>query len=206
MHLSRRLFAGVATIASLTCTTHPCSGVSSPFVVRFCSPVTSESCLRLVDAIEEANDEREALVNSVASFASVDALPPIHLHVSSFGGDLHAGLWVSDVLSKIENLHTHADGLVASAATLLTVVGSMRYMTPHSMMLLHQPSLSLGDDVKYHLLKDEFVNMKTCMDQLIDVYKSHSFLTETQIAQILANEQSFTSADCLKYGLIDKIK
>jgi ATP-dependent protease ClpP protease subunit len=79
-------------------------------------------------------------------------------------------------------------------------------MTPHSMMLLHQPSLSLGDDVKYHLLKDEFVNMKTCMEQLVDVYKNHSFLTETQIAQILANEQSFTSADCLKYGLIEEIK
>ena len=176
------------------------------FRVRFYSEVSRESCLQLRSAVEERVSERAQWSALARTPLELETLPPIDLHVSSSGGSLFDALHLYDYLSTVPVLHTHAEGIVASAATLLTVVGAHRTMTKHSMMLVHQPSLPVGDSHwKMTDMRDEWKNMLTSTAALVDVYNATTLLDIDDIMSLLQNEEYLTARDCLKYGFIDEI-
>ena len=63
----------------------------------------------------------------------------INLHINSYGGSVFAGFAALDYIksSKVP-VNTIINGCAASAATLMSVVGTERYMHEHSFMLIHQ--------------------------------------------------------------------
>ena len=67
--------------------------------------------------------------------------PPIKLHINSYGGSVFAGLAALDYIknSKVP-VHTIIDGCAASAATMMSCVGSHRQMHRNACMLVHQLS------------------------------------------------------------------
>ena len=189
---------------------HPLpSHASPPFRIRFCADVTRETCLQLQDALAQAHQERQEFVSMVQAVADVTPeLPAIHLHVTSDGGDLLAALNVYDHMSVLPNLHTHVEGMVASAATLLTVPGSVRSMRNHSLLLVHQPSIGAGEGArrKYADARDEYVNLEYCTRMLLEVYAAHTELTIDQLSKLLSNEQCLTARQSLHYGFVDAIE
>ena len=203
MIITRRVLAAIT--AAVCIPTYPVSSSSTPFTIRFAAPISSKSCIELIDSVDEMVDTRKKLMQRVSSFATITELPPIHLHVTSNGGDLSAGLWTYDMLKEVDNLHTHVDGMVASAGTLLSIAGSHRAMTKHSMMLLHQPSTTIHDDITVGALNDEFVNLNTCLHELIDIYVERTNMNESQVDSILSNEKIFTSQECKRMGIVDEI-
>lgn len=177
--------------------------------IKFVADVTRESCLELQTAVEERVAQRTAIMRHLEQAMDVDVLPPlpIHLHVSSNGGSLLSALHLYDVLRDVPNLHTHVEGMVASAATLFTVVGSHRTMTRHSMMLVHQPSTHLDDrgSWKYTDLRDEHINLQKCTQALLHVYNETTTMDYSDLAALIQNEQMLTATECLEYGFIDEI-
>ena len=185
-------------------TSHPMSmtAYTPPFTVRFYSEVTRESCMRLRDSLSEKVDERAALMTEF----DLESPPPIHLHVNSHGGSLIEGLYMYDYLENIPNLHTHIDGLAASAATLLTIRGTYRTMSKHSMMLVHQPFFGFeAGDVKYLAIRDEMVNMEKCMRALLSAYNETTTISSEDLLTLVSNEQMMTAPECLSYGFVDAI-
>jgi len=176
------------------------------FGVRFYTDVTRDTCLELRTAMEEQVTERARWAALARSPIDADALPPIELSVSSHGGSLLDAFQMYDYLSHIPVLHTHVEGLVASAATLFTVVGSHRTMTRHSMMLVHQPSQPTAEGAwKADDLRDEWVNMQKSQAALVRIYGAHTLLSADEITELLQNEQMLTAVECLQYGFIDDI-
>lgn len=175
---------------------------TTPLTVRFYSEITRESCMHLRDSLSDKISERSTMM----SVLQLETPPPIHLHVNSHGGSLIEGLFMYDYLEGVPNLHTHIDGMAASAATLLTVGGTHRTMTKNSVMLIHQPSFQLeAGDVKYSSIRDEMVNMEKCMRALLDVYNATTTATFDEIVTFVSNEQIMTASECLHYGFIDAI-
>ena len=63
-----------------------------------------------------------------------------------------------DLIKRIKSpVHTHVEGLAASAATLLSIAGDHRTMTKNSMMLIHQPSLTIQSQLKFEDTRDQYV-------------------------------------------------
>ena len=174
------------------------------FDVTFRADVNEDTCSHLKAAIKERVRERTTLLAQLG--AENVAVPPIHLHVTSRGGSLIAGLQAYDYLSTVDGLHTHVDGIVASAATLLTVAGDRRYMTRHSMLLVHQPSLYLEDDMKATDLRDQTINMQKLVSNLLDIYNATTQLDIDSLTQMIQNEQILTSQEALQYGFVDEIE
>ena len=94
--------------------------------------------------------------------------------------------------------------LFASAASLISVCGTMRFMTKRSVMLVHQPSIFLGSE-KQDGIQDEANNMIILYELMLDIYTSHSKLSRNDIIKIIKNEKYLDAKECLKYGFIDKI-
>jgi hypothetical protein len=131
----------------------------------------------------------------------------LHSCVYIVRGDRYCRGYMYDYIKSMKiPVHTHVEGLVASAATLLTVGGKHRTMSRHSMMLFHQASLPVREDLlPYSELRDNTVNLHKCMDALIDIYSETSKLDKDSVKQLLGNEQFLTAQECMQCGFIDEI-
>jgi ATP-dependent protease ClpP protease subunit len=131
----------------------------------------------------------------------------LFLHIYSPGGDVHAGLALYDFIieySKTIPVNTVVEGVAASAATIISISGVKRFITPNSYMLIHQLSTYFGGN--FEQIKDEFGNCEKVMKQLKDIYAQKTKLTRSQLTDILKRDIIWNADDCKKYGLIEEIK
>jgi ATP-dependent protease ClpP protease subunit len=127
------------------------------------------------------------------------------LHIHSNGGSATLGLFSSDLITASDVcIQTFVEGVAASSASLMEVSGQIRFMTKHSLNLMHQPSLDIGS-AKYKLVQDEAYNLELITSHIVDVYATHSTMPKSFIEECLYNERYLTAKECLKYNLIDEI-
>jgi ATP-dependent protease ClpP protease subunit len=171
--------------------------------IWFYSDVDTDRCLDLVKKIRtiDYNLRNERLTRSLAP-EHPDT--PIWLHICSPGGALFAGITVMDQLKKIPTpVYSIVEGYCASAATLISMACSRRYITPSSYMLIHQlSSFAWG---KYSELEDHMNLMKKLMATLTSFYISHSKLSEVDITALLERDSWFGAQECLEKGFADEI-
>ena len=98
---------------------------------------------------------------------------------------------------------TIVDGFVASAATLLSIVGKKRYITKHGYMMIHQ--LSAWSEGKLSELRDHMENAEELMSKIKEIYTTYTKLPEKELNGILNHDLNFDVETCLKYGLVDAV-
>ena len=130
---------------------------------------------------------------------------PIELHIHSAGGDLFSGLAAADVIRSCTSpIHTYVNGSTASAATLMSMCGSKRFMYKNAYMLIHQIS-SVIIQGKFEEFKDEMENQEKLMSQIKSIYLERSKMSEQQIEDLLKHDLWLPAETCLEYGLVDEI-
>lgn len=147
----------------------------------------------------------ELQVRSFTMANNLDVEPyPIHLHINSGGGSLISGIASMDTILRCKvPVYTYVDGFAASAATFLSVVGSKRYISRHSYMLIHQLSSNFWG--KYSEFQDAKQNLDLMMDTIKNVYKKYTKVPVKKLNEILKHDLMWDAETCLKYGLVDKI-
>ena len=132
---------------------------------------------------------------------------PIKIYINSPGGELYSSFGLYDVIQKLIEqgyiIQTKVIGLAASAAAFILLSGSKghRSATPHSRIMIHQPSsgtYGTVTDMKIDLeeslaMKEEFINTinKHCGQDLSDLMERDKWLSPTAAKEL---------------GLIDIIK
>ena len=163
--------------------------------VYFYAEVSKENIIILREKLDEAkkNANENQFKNKV-----------IYLYINSGGGCAYAGISGLNMIKSYScKIVTIADGFVASAATLLYLAGTKRYITQFSQVLIHQVSTAFYG--KYTELKDEVKNSTDLMESFKKFYKSRTNLTPELIDEYLSKELCFTSDECKNYGLAHKI-
>lgn len=131
-------------------------------------------------------------------------LPPLHLHVSSNGGDLFAGFNAISAIKSIKSpIITYVEGGVASAATLITLSGSKRVMSEYSFVLIHQ--LTSGIWGNYEQLKTQMTNKEMLMKKVSSFYLKTTKITEVQLDELLKTDLWLPADKALEYGFVDEI-
>ena len=170
--------------------------------IYFYGPVTPETCFALKNKINEitSKSKRFSINYNSPPF-------PINLHIQSGGGSLFPCLYIIDLIKNndgIVPIYTFIDGYAASAATLISVVGTRRFMTKNSLMLIHQLSSST-DAGKYSEIKDQVQNMDSLMQIIINTYRQHTKIKDEDLFELLQKDLWLNSTQCLKFGLVDEI-
>ena len=130
--------------------------------------------------------------------------PTLKILINSGGGSITAGISSMDTILRCKvPVHTYVDGFCASAATFLSVVGSCRFMSRNSYMLIHQLSSSLWG--KYSEIEDEKKNLDLMMETIKSVYREYTKVPMKKLDDILKHDLLWDAKTCLKYGLIDEI-
>ncbi len=167
--------------------------------IYFYTDVDQDSCLDLNRKINDLN--KELLKHSI----EYDCPPPnIYLHINSLGGCLLSAFSTIDTIKNSRvPVVSIIEGCAASAATIMSMVCSKRYITENSFMLIHQLSTSASG--KYEEMKDDFMNDTKFMDLLYKLYAKHTTMSDSQIKNVLTRDIWWDSGECLKAGLVDDI-
>ncbi len=133
---------------------------------------------------------------------------PIKIYIQSNGGDLFAVMPVVDLINSYKDkleIHTHVEGIAASAATLISVVGHNRTITRNSYLLIHELRSQVAGT--YSNIKDENENCDKIMKSISELYlnKSNGQISEEELNETLKHDWLLTAEECLKYGFVDHI-
>ena len=169
--------------------------------IYFYSEIDGISCSELNRLLREV-DQRLSLV---ASTMQAEAFTPtIHLRINSYGGDVFAGLSTVDTIRNLKSkVYTYIEGAAASAATIISVAGSKRFIGKNSFMLIHQ--LSAICSGTFERLQDEHDNNKRIMTAIKNIYKEYTKIPMKELDAILKRDIWFDSETCFKHGLVDVI-
>jgi len=169
--------------------------------VYFYADVDHGPCLELNKDLQEKTDDLLDL-----SAKNDFGKPKIYLHINSYGGSVFAGISSMDTILRLRgkvDIITIVEGGVASAGTFLSVVGTKRWMTRNSFMLIHQ--LSSASWGKYRELKDDMKNCDRLMEMIKRIYNEYTSVPQEEMDKILDHDLWWDSAKCLEMKLIDKI-
>jgi ATP-dependent Clp protease protease subunit len=135
---------------------------------------------------------------------NLPAIPAIELYISSEGGEIYSSFTTVDrILSSKIPVDTYVEGIAASAATLISVVGRRRYMRKNANMLIHQCSSAMWGN--FAQFQDEMKNLELVMSMIKRVYLKHTKFKEKDLNELLKHDLCLAPEECLKYGLIDEI-
>ena len=168
--------------------------------IYFYSDISKDSVLNLNRQIDELTKQMKMI-----QFTYNLKLPPrIEIHICSDGGDIFASMAsVDKILTNSVPVDTYCEGMVASAATLLSTVGNKRFITKSSCMLVHQVSSGLWGN--YMQFKDEIKNLELLMELIKSVYLKKTKFDCTELENLLSHDLCLDSKKCLEYGLVDEI-
>jgi len=166
--------------------------------IYFYAEVDRQNIFELIELIRKCE-----LDNIVFAHKTCVEDIPIYLHISSYGGLLFDAFTAIDVIQSCKvPVYTIIDGPTASAGTIISVVGSKRFMRPNAYMLIHQ--LSSSSWGKMSELEDEHQNNTMLMKRIKEIYTEHASIPKKQLAEILKHDLWWDLPKCMDYGLVDE--
>tara|TARA_B100000886_G_scaffold302949_1_gene233290 strand:- start:261 stop:926 length:666 start_codon:yes stop_codon:yes gene_type:complete len=159
--------------------------------INFLGSITDESCYYLMQSIENLKEENKC--------------KKIKLILQSPGGSLLPAFGLVDYIkSSTIPIDTYINGYVASAASLISISGSERFMGKNGLMLIHSLRTS-SDGGTYKNINDNKENADTFMELLKNIYLTSSNIDDDYLNFLLSHDLWLNSTTCLNYNLVDKL-
>ena len=182
-------------------------------LIYFNAPIEEKYTLEL---IEYLNELEEAEIERVNQFIynmkktnniilnEADYIHPIQLEINSCGGLIHEAFAVADTIKNLKiPVYTVCKGFVASAATVISLSGTKRYITKNCYFLIHQLTDEYNGNYTY--LKHSFENSQQLMNHIVDYYVEHSTLGREAIVKFINDDINWNAVKTLEYGFVDEI-
>jgi len=168
-------------------------------------PLTAE--LLIFDAI--GNWEEIGEVSAKAFARDLGALPKsvkrIDLHINSPGGSLFdASAIYSRLADHPSTKYVYVDGLAASAASIVAMIGHKIYIRSNATMMMHLPSgLAIGNADDMRKMAGA---LDTVTESMINIYAKRSSLPRDEIRGLLAAETWFSPQQAVEKGFADEVR
>ncbi|EFI7838001.1 Clp protease ClpP [Shigella boydii] len=128
----------------------------------------------------------------------------INLHINSPGGDVFEGIAIFNALKTHgASITVYVDGVAASMASVIAMVGTPVIMPENTFMMIHKPFGFTGGDAE---------DMRTYADLLdkveavlLPAYAQKTGKTTDEVAAMLADETWMSGAECLAHGFADQV-
>lgn len=168
--------------------------------IFFYDDITNESVLELNRLLTEIDIKLQNTKNVLGDCFD----PIIHLHIKTDGGDIYSAISTVDLMSTLKSkIYTYVDGCVASAGTLISIVGDKRFMGKHANLLIHQLSADMYG--KYSEMEDTMENCTNMMKFIKGMYKAHTKIPMKKLDELLKRDLWLNSEECLTNGIVDEI-
>ena len=152
------------------------------------------------------DDNANAICAQMLLLAAEDPDSDIYLYINSPGGSVTAGMAIYDTMQYVKpDVTTVAMGLAASMGQFLLTAGApgKRYITPHTRVLMHQPSGGAGGSATdIRINADLILKMKK---ELAQITADRTGKTLEEIEADADRDHWFSAQEALEYGFVDKV-
>lgn len=155
---------------------------------------------------EVTDDSANAVCAQLLLLAAESPDEDIYLYINSPGGSVTAGMAIYDTMQWVKpDVATVGMGLAASMGQFLLTVGTpgKRYITPHTRVLMHQPSGGAGGSATDIRINAELIlHMKR---ELAEIIAERTGKSVEQIDRDFDRDKWFTAQEAKDYGFVDHV-
>ena len=130
----------------------------------------------------------------------------IHIYINSYGGSVFEGTAIYNQLKRHSAHKTvYVDGFACSIASVIAMAGDEVVMPRNTMMMIHNMwSCVCGNAAELRKAADDLDIINDAGRQAY-LAKAGDKLTEAKLAEMMDAETWLTAAQCVEYGLADRL-
>jgi ATP-dependent protease ClpP protease subunit len=173
--------------------------------IYFNGAVTEESIICLIGEFTKVLDKP---AQSSASIVAGEGAPAhVTLYLDSGGGAVKDAFKFIDFVTALKqtrrlHLTTVCLGIVASAATLMALMGDVRYITPNAIFMIHELSCGVGGTFTHISSRMKFVSM--VHERILSIYLECVVgLAREELEKLLSTETWFSATECAARGFAE---
>ncbi len=131
----------------------------------------------------------------------------ITLYINSPGGEVKSGLALYDVLRMIKSpVRTVVIGTASSMGAILFLAGEKRCMTAHSQIMIHDPSIRMGDvPAKALSVQETLEGLMKSREELAKIIAERTGKTLKSIYAKTKGDAFFSAKEAVEFGLATEI-
>lgn len=130
----------------------------------------------------------------------------IELHINSYGGSVFASISIFNYLKSLgKNITTVNDGICASGASLIFMVGDARIMPENTMLMIHRASTFAWGNCN-ELREQADILEKLDNSTVMANYKNHFKGTDEELMELIDKETWLSADECLEKGFCTEVK
>ena len=130
----------------------------------------------------------------------------IELHINSYGGSVFASISIFNYLKSLgKSITTINDGICASGASLIFMVGDERIMPENTMLMIHRASTFAWGNCN-ELREQADILEKLDNSTVMANYKNHFKGTDEELMELIDKETWLSADECLEKGFCTEVK
>lgn len=130
----------------------------------------------------------------------------IELHINSYGGSVFASISIFNYLKSLgKSITTINDGICASGASLIFMVGDERIMPENTMLMIHRASTFAWGNCN-ELREQADILEKLDNSTVMANYKNHFKGTDEELMGLIDKETWLSANECLEKGFCTEVK
>lgn len=128
----------------------------------------------------------------------------ITIWINSPGGDVFAASQIYNMLMDYPGKVTvKIDGIAASAASVIAMAGGEVFMSPVSMMMIHNPmTIAFGDSGE---MEKAIAMLSEVKESIINAYELKTGLSRAKLSRFMDAESWFNAKKAVELGFADQI-
>ena len=128
----------------------------------------------------------------------------ITVFINSPGGDVVAGSQIYTALKEHSGTVTvKVEGLAASAASVIAMAGDFVYMSPPSLMMIHDPATAAWGTTED--MRQAIDVLNECKEAIINAYTLKTGLSRAKLARLMSDETWMNAKKAVELGFADKV-
>ena len=140
----------------------------------------------------------------IEDFQKIDKDATINLRINSPGGDVFDGLAIHNILQRHPAaINVTIDGIAASIASVIAMVGDEIVMPENTFMMIHDPfGFAFGNSEDMRDLAEILDKIKSA---LVSSYVAKSHLDPEKVSELMSDETWLTAKEAKDLGLADEV-
>lgn len=128
----------------------------------------------------------------------------IHVHISSYGGEVKEGLAIYNALRAHKaKVITYCDSFACSIASVIFMAGDERIMNAASLLMVHNAwTYASGNAAE---LRKQADDLEVITSASVEAYKARATISEKEIRKLMDNESWIAPAQAVEYGFATSV-
>jgi ATP-dependent Clp protease protease subunit len=171
---------------------------------NFSKTENGENILRLDGEIASESWWGDEVTPKMFMGELAECIGDITVWINSPGGDVVAGSQIYTALKEHNGQVTvKIDGIAASAASVIAMAGDFVYMSPTSLLMIHDPmTIAMGDE---GTMEQAIAILRECKESIINAYSLKTGISRAKISRLMSDETWMNAKKAVELGFADKI-